>query len=163
MLMIMSRLSSLAYKLLMLIFMLMLASLVKTGLKSYLDRSFSPAKGYDEHRSLPFYMSPLGEQSVVLERCTCYTGSRQEAGIIPLITPLMISIVLQIITDPSTCFSGASKSINSYICISIAYCPRHRTQRPMQNSQCKSSFSWDISQGVFRGHETQMINSDQSF
>ena len=76
MLMIMSRLSSLAYKLLMLIFMLMLASLVKTGLKSYLDRSFSPAKGYDEHRSLPFYMSPLGEQSVVLERCTCYTGSR---------------------------------------------------------------------------------------
>ena len=42
----------------MLIFMLMHASLVKTGLKSYLDRSFSPVKGYDEHRSLPFCISP---------------------------------------------------------------------------------------------------------
>ena len=49
MLMIMSGLSSLAYKLLTLIFMLMLASLVKTELERYLDHSFRPAKGYDEH------------------------------------------------------------------------------------------------------------------
>ena len=75
MLMIMSGLSSLAYKLLTLIFMLMLASLVKTELERYLDHSFRPAKGYDEHPA-SFYMSSPGEQSVVLERCTCYIGSR---------------------------------------------------------------------------------------